>query len=230
MAISYEEEVRKLKNSSLEKLNFGCGDCPLEGWTNIDGGDGNIYSAPNADQIIKLDVFQALELIPENSVSFIFSEQFFEHFNRQDGLRLLREWNRILKPDGVLRIQTPDLKMEAMIYLGLVDFADWDRVVLPHRLKHIENSQDTYGKLEEGELYTRAMLINNGMHMDGHLFLYDFETIRQSMHITGFKNIIRVNFGESKHSALDKINLHDGGDTGRSWIPKIVLEVEGQKR
>ena len=51
MSISYEEEVRKLKNSSLEKLNFGCGDCPLEGWTNIDGGDGNIYSAPNADQI-----------------------------------------------------------------------------------------------------------------------------------------------------------------------------------
>ena len=94
-------------------------------------------------------------------------------------------------------------------------------------LNHIgANNPDPYGKLVEGEHYTRSMLLNNGMHMDGHRYLYDFETLSQTLRLAGFRDIARVAYGESEHAALRGIDRHDGGKSGRSWIPSIVLAVE----
>src|SRR5690606_37755139 len=36
-------------------------------------------------------------------------------------------------------------------------------------------------------------------------------------------------FGHSRHAALHDIDLHDGGDTGRSWIPGMALVMEAAK-
>lgn len=227
--IDLSTELVKLKQNGYEKLNFGCGGFPLAGWTNIDGGDGKVWHAPSDDSIVRLDAFVALREIPSNSASYVFSEQFFEHFDRPTGLLLLKEWFRVLKPGGVLRIQTPDLYKEVLIYLNKLDFVDWKKNVVPRRLKQIEASKEEYCKLAEGEAYTRSMLLNNGMHLDGHRFLYDFETLQQSLRLAGFHNIEQVEFGISKHQELNGINLHDGGSIDRSWIPKIVLEVEGLK-
>jgi len=101
--------------------------------------------------------------------------------------------------------------------------------VLPHRYRHIRGTRDPYGRLMEGEEYTRSMLLNNGFHMDGHKYLYDFETLQQSLSLAGFAAIKRERFGFSKHPELQGIDRHDGGETGKHWIPKNVLIVEAQK-
>ena len=224
-----DAEVQKLHKLGYDKLNLGCGRNPLAGWTNIDGGDGKRYGAPEDDVVVKLDIFSALAEIPSDSVGYITSEQFFEHFDRHEGHRLLGEWCRVLRPGGVVRILTPDLEKEVLIYLNKLEGLDWDATVLPHRYRHIRETSDPYGKLIEGEKYMPSMLLNNGMHMDGHKYLYDFETIKHSMELAGLTQVTRVAYGESEHDALRGIDKHDGGDTGRSWIPGIVLGVEGTK-
>ena len=44
----------------------------------------------------------------DNTFDFIFSEHFLEHFFMDEALELLKEFNRILKPYGVLRTVVPD--------------------------------------------------------------------------------------------------------------------------
>ncbi|MBW4441669.1 MAG: hypothetical protein KME10_10620 [Plectolyngbya sp. WJT66-NPBG17] len=36
-------------------------------------------------------------------------------------------------------------------------------------------------------------------------------------------------FGQSVHPELGGIDHHDGGETGRHWVPQIVLTVEATK-
>jgi predicted SAM-dependent methyltransferase len=201
----------------------------LAGWTNTDGGDGKYYTPPPIPQIVKLDVWTFLSYVPDSVVSFISSEQFFEHFTRQEGHELLRQWHRILVPGGILRIQTVDLEKEIQVYLNQCPGASWEDDVLPHRYRHIADTRDPYGILMEGENYTRSMLLNNGFHMDGHKYLYDLETLRQSLTIVGFSSVTRESFGSSVHSELQGIDLHDGGETGKHWIPRNVLIVEAEK-
>ncbi|MCL1825335.1 MAG: methyltransferase domain-containing protein [Betaproteobacteria bacterium] len=225
----YHQEREKLLSLENKKLNLGCGNSPLEGWTNIDGGDGKHFDPPGNDAVVKLDVFTAMAEIADASVSYITSEQFFEHFTRQEGFKLLRECFRVLKKGGVIRTQVPDLYITVKCYLDEWSSAPWKTIQLPHRLRHISGSQDPYAKLLPGETYLPSMFINNGFHMDGHKFLYDYETLEQSLRLAGFSQIERCKFGNSRHEILRGIDKHDGGETGCSWIPHIALTVEATK-
>lgn len=224
----YDHERKKLLLKENKNLNFGCGYFPLPGWTNIDGGDGKNYAPPSDDSVVKLDVFDALSLIADDSVSYIQSEQFFEHFTRQDAFKLFCECFRVLKKGGVIRTQVPDLYITVKLYLNEWPEAPWETVQLPHRLRLIAGRQD-YGKLLPGETYLPSMMLNNSFHMDGHKFLYDYETLAQLLRLAGFSSIERCKYGESRHENLRGIDKHDGGETGRSWIPHIGLTVEATK-
>src|SRR5262249_23116162 len=141
-----------------------------------------------------------------------------EHFTLEQGHTLLREWRRVLKPGGVVRIVCPDLHAEARLFLRQINPAP-DEVIDRHRLKWLA---DRY-RFRAGEKLTRAMVLNYGMWLDGHKFVYDEETLRQSLTLAGFKEISRATFGKSAHAALRGIDTHDGGETGRGWIPSLAL-------
>lgn len=221
--------VGRLRRADKTKINFGCGYEPLPGWLNTDGGDGSVFAPPAISNIIKLDVWKFFKHVPDNSARFISSEQFYEHFDRYEGFRMAQEWFRILKPGGVLRIQTVDLEVEIDVYLDRRKGVSWQKDVLPHRLVHIAGSADSYGKLMKGEKYVRAMHLNNTFNLDGHKCIYDFELISQTLTRAGFTDIKRVKFGHSSHKELRGIDKHDGGPTGRHWIPDGVLLVEANK-
>lgn len=219
-------ELARLRTLTTRKLHLGCGAHAMDGWTNIDGGDGVHFEPPADARVIKLDVFDALAALPDDSVEFVHSEQFLEHFTRQDGFRLFRECSRVLRPGGVMRTQVPDLHQVVKLYLDEVDFAPWATVQYPHRMRNMAAGSDPYGKLIPGEQYLPAMMINNGFHMDGHRFLYDYETLAQVLRLAGFSHVERCEFGQSKHAELHRIDHHDGGETGRSWVPKVALTIE----
>jgi len=174
--------------------------------------------------VIKLDIFDAVDVLPNACAACITSEHLFEHFTLEQGHVLLREWMRILKPGGVLRIVCPDLEIEAKVLLGLVKPAS-DEVIEAHRLKWLGDRR----RFIPGERLTRAMVFNDGMRLDGHKFVYDRETLTQSMALAGFEAIERREFGESCCAALRGIDVHDGGETGRTWIPSLALVMEGRR-
>lgn len=76
------------------KLDIGGGDHPLEGFVNIDRKVGKeAYPLEYAD----------------DSVDEIHASHILEHFSYADAKTALREWHRVLKPGGTMRIAVPDL-------------------------------------------------------------------------------------------------------------------------
>ncbi len=222
--IGSQEEIDRLLAADLTCLNFGCGAHPLPGWTNIDGGDGKWYEAPAQNSVFALDAFQALQALPDGCAKFVTSEHFFEHFSLDDGHRLLSQWFRVLKPGGVVRIACPDLEKNARLYLRDIQPAP-DEIIEAHQLRWLG---DRYA-LKSGERLTPAIVHNYSMWLYGHRFIYDLETITQSLTLAGFQRVTRCRFGQSDHDTLRGIDRHDGDETGRAWIPSMVLIVEATK-
>lgn len=84
----------------MERLNLGCGESLLKGWTNID-----LYD--DAPGTIKMDV-RRLEY-PDNYADEILAHMIIEHLPNSDVLPALKEWLRVLKPNCKLVIATIDL-------------------------------------------------------------------------------------------------------------------------
>ena len=216
-----EAALARLARECNGRINLGCGSHPLPGWTNIDGGDGQWFDAPQDAAVIPLDVFDALAAIPDASCDFVYSEHFYEHFTLDDGFRMACEWARILKPGGVVRLATPDLAQEARIYLGQQLPADRE-TFLRHKRRWLGDRHHA----ESRRFLTPAMLFNFGTRLDGHQFIYDFETLQQQMQTAGFRSVTRESFGRSRHAPLDGIDHHNGGDTGGTWLQDVQLIVE----
>ncbi len=83
------------------KLNLACGLDYQEGYINSD-----LYPSPSAKIDAQLDVSK----LPyeDNSVDEIRALHIIEHFDFHEAVRVLLEWNRVLKPNGKLIIETPD--------------------------------------------------------------------------------------------------------------------------
>lgn len=76
------------------KLDIGGGDHPLDGFVNIDRKVGK----------------EAFPLeYADGSVDEIHASHVLEHFSYADAKEALKEWNRVLKPGGTLRVAVPDL-------------------------------------------------------------------------------------------------------------------------
>ena len=57
-----------------------------------------------------------LSMFDNKTVSLIYSSHSFEYFNRQDAIDVLKEWGRVLRPGGILRIAVPDFDSLIKVY------------------------------------------------------------------------------------------------------------------
>lgn len=221
---SPSDEIQRLRATCTGRLNLGCGEHPLEGWTNIDGGDGEWYHAPARPDVISLDVFRALAALPDASCTRIYSEHFYEHFTLQEGYDMACEWRRLLAPGGVVRIVTPDLARMAKDMLGLEPLAD-AHVIERHRRRWL----GTRHAHESSRFLTQAMVMNFAMRLDGHKFVYDEQTLRAQLEHAGLQRVRRCAFGESGVPGLRGIDRHDGGETGGAWLKASTLVMEAER-
>ncbi|KKQ68421.1 MAG: Methylase involved in ubiquinone/menaquinone biosynthesis-like protein [Parcubacteria group bacterium GW2011_GWA2_38_27] len=90
----------------------------MEGYVNID-------FPPSEHTIIipKADIFKDIRKLEyqENSVDEIRNHHLFEHFSRQEALKLLLQWRRWLKLGGLLVIETPDFEECAKLFITTND-------------------------------------------------------------------------------------------------------------
>lgn len=141
------------------KLNLGCGDVKLHGFIGLDGKFG--------DDITDLDY-------EDNSVDEIYSSHTLEYFDQIEVVDVLREWYRVLKKGGIIRLAVPDFEKLTTLYLAT------------------QMGLEEFPKTEIRDIIGPLM---GRMEMDGDLIfhknLFDEETLSQLMYQVGFKRIKR---------------------------------------
>src|SRR5262249_15987965 len=96
-------------------LNVGCGRRFHPSWVNID-----IQSSD--PQVTAHDIRGGLGF-PDASFEVVYHSHVLEHLAPHDGLQLLRECYRVLKPGGTIRVAVPDLEQIARLYLKSLELA-----------------------------------------------------------------------------------------------------------
>lgn len=82
---------------------------------------------PDEPNLRNADLTKDLPLpFPDDSFDAIYSYHILEHLTPEAGLRVMREWRRVLKPGGICRVSTPDLAFFAEDYLRQLDRAEAD--------------------------------------------------------------------------------------------------------
>jgi len=84
------------------RLNIGCGSQNLDGYINIDR-----YPTPDADVIMTADKLS----FSNNSVDEIYTSHMIEHLLPSEFDRAVKEWYRVLKPGGKLKIRCPNFEL-----------------------------------------------------------------------------------------------------------------------
>lgn len=90
-----------MNKSYKRKVNLGCGFDYKEEYLNVDLND--FHKTDLVADVTKLD------MLPNNYFEEIVANDILEHVERSKTISVLREWNRILKLDGLLHMQVPSL-------------------------------------------------------------------------------------------------------------------------
>jgi predicted SAM-dependent methyltransferase len=175
------------------KLHLGCGKRHIPGFIHIDAID-----YPHVDHVSSID---ALSFISDDSVDLIYTCHVLEHFKRKDVIRVLKEWYRILRPGGVVRISVPDFSKLVEIY---TQYRDINKVV--------------------GPLFGRQDYLYNI-----HYNVFDRESLFDALMSAGFKNCREYDWRFTEHADIDDFSQayipHMDKDNGFA----VSLNVEADK-
>lgn len=171
-------------------IHVGCGGVYFPGWVNID------LNSEKAD--LKCDIRDQLPY-EENTVDFIYSEHVIEHFNIEDGLRLLADFYRILKHNGAVRIATPDLDYIVFRYCFFWKKQDWIK------------------KYGYEWIKTKAEMMNISFREWGHQYIYNNEELERRLYEVGFRHIHR--------KRINKSSLYEFKNRETRKDSKLILEA-----
>lgn len=83
------------------RIQLGCGHKPWAGWINVDGS----RAADRADVVSDL----AHLPFPENYADVLVAVHVLEHFHEWEAPNVVQEWQRVLKPGGLLVLELPSM-------------------------------------------------------------------------------------------------------------------------
>jgi len=178
------------------RLHIGCGQEAIPGWINIDN-----RALPGVDRV--LDVRQGL---PFDDVEAVYAEHFLEHLSLEDGLEFLRACRKVLSPQGILRLSTPNL--------------DW--VYATHYRLGREVSD------EEG-LFD-CLRMNRAFHGWGHQFLYNRSMLSAAIRASGFEEVTFHRYGESGRETLRGLERHETWEDTEALPHVLIAEARGRSR
>ncbi|MBK7945858.1 MAG: methyltransferase domain-containing protein [Flavobacteriales bacterium] len=173
--------LRKRRWKDLDYLNVGCGYGLYSGFVNMD-----IIWKPG---VLVWDIARIARdplPFPDNRFKGIYTEHCLEHVELDEACANMREWHRVLKPGGTVRVIVPD---------GEIYIDGW----IAHREgKHVELP---YAK-QWGE--ATPMMSLNRVGRDAHKYLYDGETLIHLLREAGFSEVRKLSFMQGRDPMLLK--------------------------
>jgi len=176
------------------KLHLGCGNRYIPGFFHIDAYDDN-----HIDHVCSID---NLEFIEDESVDLIYASHVIEHFKRKRLPKVLIEWNRVLKKDGVLRLAVPNFEAICQVYLKN------------------KNIDQIIGPLFGGQTYLYNIHYNT----------FDFNSISKFLNEANFKKVKLYNWRKTEHSEIDDFSQAYIPHMDKENGILISLNVEAKKQ
>lgn len=178
------------------KLHLGCGKRDFGAdWIHIDCGN---YSHLNSHIITQLP-------FGDNSCDLIYASHVIGYFDREEIIEVLREWYRVLKSPGLIRLAVPDFEAMARLYVN----KSWKLIALLGPL---------YGKM-----------IPSDCAAIYHKTTYDFESLRTLLLDIGFCNVCRYDWRQTEHAYVDDHSQAYLPHMDKENGTLISLNIEGTK-
>lgn len=180
--------------NTIEKLHLGCGAKEIPGWFHVD-----VLDFPHIDH---RGPVQDLSFIASGTVELIYASHVLEHFGRKTYMDVLREWRRVLKPGGILRLAVPDFGAAVMLYVS--------------------------GRLPRGIEDVRGLVCGGQRDQyDFHGMIFDEVSLSRALRDAGFSSTRRWNWRTTEHAMIDDYSQayipHMDKDNGTL----VSLNIEG---
>ena len=150
------------------KLHLGCGKKYLKGFKHVD-----LLDYSHIDYKVSVD---NLSFAKDNSVELIYASHVLEHFGRDEYEKVLDEWYRVLKIDGILRIAVPDFKSIVNYYNKTADM------------------ESLLGLVVGGQKFGEY---------DYHKMIFDEGFLKNKLKDVGFKSISKYEWRNVSHANVD---------------------------
>lgn len=178
---------------------MGCGPSGIDGWQNYDWGVLPLLSKMplvrsflvkigwlSASYVTKWPEIRLVNIVyrlplESESVDYIYCSHVLEHFEKYEGVTILKECARVLKKGGIMRIVLPDLNKLVNNYKGAEKF-----------------NRDFYGFDKDKKSMTKIFIRS-------HQWMYDLESITKLLK-ANFE-VKERSFGRGKVPDLDKLDL-----------------------
>lgn len=157
------------------KLHLGCWHRNIPDFINVD-----LCDMPHIHYKSSID---DLSMFKDESAELIYSSHSFEYFDRFEAVNVIKEWHRVLKKGGTLRLAVPD----------------FDKLIEVYHLS---------GDLTKilGPLYGRMSVQNavgGGQSMIYHKTVWNFKFLSEFLESNGFCDVRRYDWRETIHKDYD---------------------------
>ena len=154
----------------MVKLHLGCGKRSIPGFVHVD--------KVKFDHIDYVHDIRTLPMFKDETVSLIYACQVLEYFDRNESIKVLKEWKRVLCKGGLLRLSVPNFKTICSLYSAGVDLEFFIGTL--------------YGKISDG---------NNGYIY--HRTTFDEKTLNKLLIDTGYRDPKLWDWRKTEHSEID---------------------------
>tara|TARA_R100000805_G_C3616111_1_gene117795 strand:- start:354 stop:896 length:543 start_codon:yes stop_codon:yes gene_type:complete len=176
------------------KLHLGCGKKDFgKSWIHIDGGNFEHLHSHNIRELP----------FEDETVDLIYASHVLEYFDRDEVLVVLREWKRVLKKGGILRLSVPNFDVLSRLYQKGIPL---EEVV--------------------GPLYGRW---NMGGKWVYHKTTYDYRNLKEVLENSGFSNVRPWDWRNVEHGIHDDYSQAYKPHMDKENGTLISLNIESQK-
>ncbi len=159
----------------LLKVHLGCGSRHIPGWVHVD-----LEPWGHVDHVQDI---RALPMFDDQSVEIIYCCQALAYFDENEVKGVLKEWRRVLRAGGTLRLSVPNFAVVAKMYLAglpLVWFI--------------------------GTLYGMRSPAFKGNATIYHRTTYDLKSIIDTLEDAGFVNVRTWDWRLTEHAVVDDLS------------------------
>jgi glycosyltransferase involved in cell wall biosynthesis/predicted SAM-dependent methyltransferase len=212
-------------------LHLGCGEIDFPGFVNID--------ARKYDHVHHVSLVDSLPFIDDSTADLVYASHCLEHFPHGKIEAVLREWHRVLKPCGIIRLSVPDFDSILKIYLD--NDRDMSLIVPPlyggqdyeYNYHYVAFNHNSLKQILENVGFTNVRLWSHGQDEFSSMPDWSGKTVRLnskdyflSLNIEGQKKT-PVKFGKS--GSLPRITIITPSYNQGEFIEQTILSIIGQE-